>query len=106
MSEIAFLGGIVGLAVGLVTLLGGLWKVFSLITSLQRRDDALQNEIDSLELFGNGLKGQLDHKYKRVSLQIASLGAILRDCEGYLIKHTEYEPRSRDDASRHTTSQD
>ena len=106
MNEIAVLAAVVGLSTGLLTLLGGLWKVFTLISSLQRRDDALQSDIDAQELFSNGLKGQLDHKVTRLTNQLAAQGAILRDCEGYLIKHTEYEPRSRDHIGRHTTTQD
>lgn len=106
MSEIALLGAIIGLSTGILTLLGGLWKVFSLLASLQRRDDALQNDIESLELVVNGLNGRIEHLKRRFTGQISTQNSTLHDVEGWLIKHTEYERRSRDDAERHTTTTD
>jgi hypothetical protein len=106
MNELATFAAVVGLSTGMFTLLGGLWKVFNLISSLQRRDDALQHEIESLELVVNGLNGRIEHLKGRLTKQINSQSAILRDCEGWLIKHTEYERRSRDDVDSHPNSID
>lgn len=106
MNELAAVAAVVGLSTGILTLLGGLWKVFSLISSLERRDDALQNDIEALELVVNGLNGRIEHLKGRLTKQINSQGAILRDCEGWLIKHTEYERRSRDEVDSHPNSID
>jgi hypothetical protein len=106
MNEIATLAAVIGLSTGLLTLLGGLWKVFNLVSSLQRRDDALQNDIEALELVVNGLNGRLEHLKKRFTDRINSQGVVLRDCEGWLIKHTDYERRSRDEVDSHSNSID
>lgn len=106
MNEIALLGAIIGLSTGILTLLGSLWKVFNLLASLQRRDDALQHDIESLELVCNGLTGRIDHIKRRLTVQISAQNATLHDIEGWMIKNTEYERRSRPDPDPHTTSQD
>jgi hypothetical protein len=95
VNELAMLASVLGLATGLISLLGGLWKLFSLVSALQARDRELLYEIEKLALTVNGVRERMEHVNLRISNQIQSYSSTLRDVESWMVKHTEYERRDR-----------
>ena len=96
---------------GLISLAGALWRIFSAIASmkdqlrtdirdvrenLQMKDMTLENLQDKQALAFNGLKERIDHSIIRLKAENNELKIRVASIEGYLVKTTNFEVRNHD----------
>jgi predicted ABC-type transport system involved in lysophospholipase L1 biosynthesis ATPase subunit len=84
-------GEAIALMSGIFGLVGTLWKVFFIISSLQRQIEKLEAEGDRQELIINGLRERMEHLNTRYSGGSQKMYDRLNHVEAWLDKHTEYQ---------------
>jgi hypothetical protein len=113
MSTFATIAAIIGVATGTLTLLGGFWKLFRLVSALEAKDrelehqiemlrlqvsgvdKGLENEIDKVSLLANGVRERMEHINTRLVGDFKAINSTLRALENWLVKNTSYERRDR-----------
>jgi hypothetical protein len=88
-------GEAIGLTGGACGLIATLWKVFNIVSNLQRQIEELENEQEKHMLTINGMKERMEHAHKRTVESTKTLYDRINRVESWLIKHTEYEPTKR-----------
>lgn len=85
------IGQAIGLASGICGLIAILWKVFSIISNLQRQIEKLESDYEREELIVNGIRERIEHVQKRNISSGQRLYDRVNYIEAWLTKHTEYE---------------
>jgi hypothetical protein len=95
MTSVTLAGSVVGLLVGLIAVLGFLWRLFSVVAELKAKDKELEYNIELLELTTNGVKERAEHLSTRLTNQLQDLSSTVYDLENWTVKNTSYEKRNR-----------
>lgn len=101
-------GETMAITLGVVTLAGGLWKIFATLNgmrdelrfeirnvreSLEKKDLILEALQDKTTLGVTQLREKIDHNTTRLRAELKELTCKFSDIEGFLIKTTEYRAR-------------
>jgi hypothetical protein len=88
------IGEAIGIAGGVIGLGTALWKVFSVVSSLDLKIERVENEMEVQALTINGVRERLEHTHKRTVDSAKGVYSRVNRIEDWLTKNTEYQPNS------------